>query len=95
MYFSKFKKHSPGRTQFGRGFVINFKRVSTIFGIKKKRTTLGFYNFKSNSHYGRYKRYIFRLRALFFIITLEIRISNKTDENLFQNLLRKKKKFLH
>jgi len=95
MYFSRFKKYSPGRSQFGRGFVFNFKGVSIIFGIKKMRTTLGFYSFKSNNHYGRYKRYIFCIYTLFFITTLEIRLSHKTDENLFQNLLHKKKKMLH
>jgi len=81
--------------QFGNGFVFNFGGVSTIFGIKKRRTIIGFYNFKSSNHYGRYKRYVYGLYALFYIIILEIRISNKTDENLFQNLLHKKKKLLH
>ena len=95
MYFSRFKKHSPGRSQFGRGFVINFKGVSIIFGIKKMRTTLGYYKHKSKNHCGRYKRYIFKLYALFYITTLEVRSSNKTDENLFQNLLIKKRKLLH
>ena len=95
MYFSRFKKYSPGRSQFGRGFVFNFKGVSIIFGIKKMRTTLGFYSFKSNNHYGRYKRYVCSLYTLFCITTLEIRISHKTDENLFQNLLHKKKKLIH
>ena len=99
MYFSKFKKNSPGKKLYGRGFVCLFdffsRDISLIFGIKKIRTTLGYNYTKSNRHYDRYKIYVFCIYTLFLIITLEIRISHKTDKNLFQNLLHRKKKLLH
>ena len=38
MYFSWFKKDSPGRDLYGMGFVLNHKHRTFIFGIKGKRT---------------------------------------------------------
>ena len=37
MYFMYFK-NSPGRDLYGRGFVLNYKHRTFIFGIKGKRT---------------------------------------------------------
>lgn len=95
MYFSRFRKYSPGREQYGRGFVLYFKNISIILGFKKTRTILGFNKLTIHNHYGRYKRYIFNICMFFLNIILEIRITNKTELNLFKNLLRKKKKLLH
>ena len=38
MYFSWFKKDSPGRDLYGKGFVLNYKHRTFVFGIKGKRT---------------------------------------------------------
>ena len=43
MYFSWFKKDSPGRDLYGMGFVLNYKHRTFIGGIKYKRT-----NFRIN-----------------------------------------------
>ena len=38
MYFSWFKKDSPGRDLYGMGFVLNYKHRTFVFGVKGKRT---------------------------------------------------------
>ena len=38
MYFSWFKKDSPGRDLYGKGFVLNYKHRTLVLGIKYKRT---------------------------------------------------------
>ena len=38
MYFSWFKKDSPGRDLYGMGFVLNYKHRTFVLGIKYKRT---------------------------------------------------------
>ena len=38
MYFSWFKKDSPGRDLYGKGFVLNYKHRTFVFGVKGKRT---------------------------------------------------------
>lgn len=38
MYFSWFKKDSPGRDLYGKGFILNYKHRTFVFGIKGKRT---------------------------------------------------------
>ena len=38
MYFSWFKKDSPGRDLYGIGFVLNYKHRTFVLGIKYKRT---------------------------------------------------------
>ena len=38
MYFMYFKKNSPGRDLYGRGFVLNYKHRTFVLGIKYKRT---------------------------------------------------------
>tara|TARA_R110001592_G_scaffold72715_1_gene222232 strand:+ start:290 stop:523 length:234 start_codon:yes stop_codon:yes gene_type:complete len=34
MYLSYFRKYSPGRHKYGRGFVFNYKTYTFILGIK-------------------------------------------------------------
>jgi len=38
MYFKRFKKNSPGRDLYGRGFAFNHKHRTFILGIKYLRT---------------------------------------------------------
>lgn len=98
MYFSRFRKYSSGRSQYGRGFVLHFKlfsrHVSLIFGIKKTRTILGFNNIKLDNHQGRYKMHTYYLYAFFWIIVFSIRTTHKTDENLFQSIIQRKKNLI-
>ena len=66
MYFMYFKKNSPGRDLYGRGFVLNYKHRTFIFGIKCKRTNFRISKLKTKNQ----KTYVIFVGICIIHITL-------------------------
>jgi len=88
MYFSKFRKESPGYIQYGRGFVLNHKNHTFIFGVKFKKRKPNFLRF----HTKRQKLYMIRLG--FCTINIGYRNAKKDYKNFAKKTWRRKKYFV-
>jgi len=88
MYFSWFKKDSPGRDLYGKGFVLNYKHRTFIFGIKGKRTNFRISKLKTKNQ----KTYI--IFAGICIIHITIRNIKKDMKQYARRIWRSRTHFV-
>lgn len=88
MYFSWFKKDSPGRDLYGKGFVLNYKHRTFVFGIKGKRTNFRISKLKTKNQ----KTYI--IFAGICIIHITIRNIKKDMKQYARRIWRSRTHFV-
>lgn len=88
MYFSWFKKDSPGRDLYGKGFVLNYKHRTFVFGIKGKQTNFRISKLKTKNQ----KTYI--IFAGICIIHITIRNIKKDMKQYARRIWRSRTHFV-
>jgi hypothetical protein len=88
MYFSWFKKDSPGRDLYGKGFVLNYKHRTFVFGVKGKRTNFRISKLKTKNQ----KTYI--IFAGICIIHITIRNIKKDMKQYARRIWRSRTHFV-
>ena len=88
MYFSRFRKNSPGGDLYGRGFAFNHNHHTLIFGIKFEKTNWNLIKIKTPNQ----KTYI--IFARIFIINITYRNIKKDFKQYARRIWRSRTLFV-